>query len=774
MPRRIRTMTARANVLFALIFSMGSGVARAEILPGHSYHGEAFDEGPRQAAYLMGNTGDVTFPVTTKSKEAQAFFNQGVGQLHGFWYFEAERSFRQVLLIDEDCAMAYWGMAMANLSNKKRGRGFIAEAMDKSKALSKREQQYIAALNRYLKEDKRSDKDRQSKFNDDHKAIMEAFPEDLEAKAFYGLMRWKNKSRVRITKKEDVDKVFKEIHAKNPLHPVHHFRIHLWDENGKATNALNSAALLGKSAPAIAHMWHMPGHTYSRLRRYSDAAWQQEASARTDHAYMIRNQVLPDQIHNFAHNNEWLIRNLNNLGAASRAVSLAKNMVELPRHPKYNTVKKGSSNYGFGRLLETLVRFEKWSDLASLADSHYLSPTGNDDHEVRLHHALGLAFYNLGDEKNGHKELAVLRELETKSKKKKLEKFKADQAKAKAKTASSTKKGGPAKKSPAAKKKPSRTPKSGYLSTMNNVGLAVTELQAVNLVASGRKQLALKLLPQVKALDPVRLSNLYQRAGDAKKALEMAKSTISKKQGQVVPLASQARMLWREGREAEALEIFKELRPLCAEADLSASIFEELSPLAASAGFDPDWRPKLKRAKDFGDRPSLDSLGPFRWSAPSSTGWQLADAHGTKVSLSDYPNKAVIVIFYLGSGCTHCIEQLAAFAPLANDFEKLGIQLVGIGTEDRAGLLKSAELAADKGGFPFPLLGDPEMEVFKEYRAYDDFEKMPLHGTFLISPRGKILWRDISFEPFTETEFLLKESERLLGLEIPASLASKD
>ncbi len=77
--------------------------------PGHSHHGEAFDEGPRQQAYLMAGMPKIDFPVTTKSHEAQAFFNQGVGQLHGFWYFEAERSFRQVAAIDPDCAHGLLG-----------------------------------------------------------------------------------------------------------------------------------------------------------------------------------------------------------------------------------------------------------------------------------------------------------------------------------------------------------------------------------------------------------------------------------------------------------------------------------------------------------------------------------------------------------------------------------------------------------------------------------------------------------------------------------------
>jgi len=74
---------------------------------GHSRHGAEFDEGPRQAAHLMqGLSEQVHFPVEGLSADAQAFFDQGVCQQHGFWYFEAERSFRQVALLCPGCAMA--------------------------------------------------------------------------------------------------------------------------------------------------------------------------------------------------------------------------------------------------------------------------------------------------------------------------------------------------------------------------------------------------------------------------------------------------------------------------------------------------------------------------------------------------------------------------------------------------------------------------------------------------------------------------------------------
>ena len=126
-------------------------------LAGHSMHGDAFNEGPRQKAFLMGETGRIHFPITTKSAQAQKFFEQGVGQLHGFWYFEAERSFRQVAALDPESATAYWGMAMANVNNVKRALGFIEKAVALKAKVSERERQGIEALAEYRKEDKRDE-----------------------------------------------------------------------------------------------------------------------------------------------------------------------------------------------------------------------------------------------------------------------------------------------------------------------------------------------------------------------------------------------------------------------------------------------------------------------------------------------------------------------------------------------------------------------------------------------------------------------------------------
>ena len=123
-----------------------------------------------------------------------------------------------------------------------------------------------------------------------------------------------------------------------------------------------------------------------------------------------------------------------------------------------------------------------------------------------------------------------------------------------------------------------------------------------------------------------------------------------------------------------------------------------------------------------------------------------------------------MLIFYLGHGCKHCVEQLNAFAPMASSFEEAGIPILAIAPEQGLELAKAHSLCdGDEHRFPFPLLADPGMEIFRRYGAYDDFELMPLHGTFLISPDGKVIWQDIGADPFMEAEFLLEEAKRQLG-----------
>lgn len=782
----------------------------AESAAGHSLHGEAFNQGPRQAAYLMEGMPKIQFAITTKAPLAQKFFQQGIGQLHGFWYFEAERSFRQVAALDTNCAMAYWGMAMANVNNAKRGRQFVERATQLTNGLGRRECLWIEAATKLYPEEKKAEK-KVSKTSDPkpdkttnaiastatnsvppadterHRAfvrtleqLIEEYPEDLEAKAFLVWKIWDNQGRgLRITSHTAVDALANAVLAADPMHPVHHYRIHLWDEE-KARRALNSAALCGQGTAGIAHMWHMPGHIYSKLNRFADAAWQQEASARVDHAHLMRDRVLPDEIHNYAHNNEWLIRNLTYLGRVREGIDLAKNLVELPRHPKFNTLtaylnptndvstnsvqayqrRTSSARHGRSSLVNLLSSYELWDQAIALADTLYLEPTDIPDEQVRRLVILGRAHFESGNVKDGEEQMAALEEvLKTQREQRRNA---ADEAEEKAR-----------KEKLADDKLATSMTEAlrSHASRLKNTEKAIDELKVYSALAA-KKEVTKEMLESVKDLPKDHLARIHLRAGDKEKAERYAKEASNSATNQVQPLANYVDILWRLGKTNDAEKAFQQLRVVAGNADLDLPVLQRLAPLAALLKLPVDWRTPAPQSTDVGQRPLLESLGPFRWQPMPAPEWTLYNAKGKQVSFKQYRGKPLVVLFYLGYGCGHCLEQLNAFGPATQEFAEAGISLVAISTDSVEGLRKTFAKSKSEEGFPFPLLSDEPLEVFKQFRAFDDFENMPLHGAFLIDGQGLVRWQDISFEPFTDTKFLLAESKRLLGLTSKNSLAT--
>ncbi len=720
--------------------------------PGHSMHGEVFNEGPRQAAYLMGGTGNVSFSITSANPEAQAFFNQGIGQLHGFWYFEAERSFRQVAMLDPNCAMAYWGMAYANLENRSRGAKFIVKATEKKASASRREQLFIDGLAEYLKDDQRKDEERRKAFIRDLEKVLLEFPDDIEAKAILAVFLYQSKSSVPLPSQFAVDALLSEVFQKQPMHPAHHYRIHLWDHQ-KAEKALESAARCGQAAPRIAHMWHMPGHTYSDLKRWADSAWQQEASGRADHSHMMRDRVLPDQIHNYAHNQEWLVRNFINLGRHKSALDLSKNLLELPRHPKNNSLTKGSGKNGRDRLMQVLEVFELWDDVVGLASTMYLEPTDVTAEQAKRLRLVGVAHYHRGEFAQVEECVKQLEAIAAKLD----EKAQAEAAEEEKKARGENKNDADVTKAKEEKLKKAREP-------IAPVEKAMAELRGVQLLARGETDKAREQFDKAGDIPKLRQAKYQFLCGQHDKSVESLKAAVQSSDAQVMPLAVQVDLLKRMNKLDDSKAAFAKLRDVAAHADLDSPLLARLATLAKEQGWPDDWRNPAPPRTDVGERPTLDSLGPFRWSPSPAIDWSLPTPGEKTISLSEYRGKPVIVIFYLGAGCLHCVEQLQKFVPRVNDFQQAGISIVGISTEDLPSLTTAVTNFSKDKPFPIPLAADPEFKIFKAYRAYDDFEKVPLHATFLIDGTGHVRWQDISFEPFQDVDFVLNESKRLLTI----------
>ncbi len=741
--------------------------SKSGVLAGHSFHGEAFNEGPRQKAYLMEGTGKIEFDVTTKNPEAADFVRQGMGQLWGYWYLEAERSFRQAAMLDPDCAIAYWGMARANGSNAKRAKSFMEEAVKRKSSAGKLEGMMIDAWNAYLNSKSKKKSDKTKTYFASVEKMVKEFPDNLEVKAARAFAMYRYRSDLKLSY-DDANAALNEVLEIEPLHPVHHFRIHLWDYKDSA-KALNSAAKCGAAASGIAHMWHMPGHIYSREKRYSDAVWQQEASARVDHSHMMRDRVMPDQIHNFAHNNEWLIRNMGHIGRWRDAVDLAMNMTELPRHPKYNTFsKRGSAYYGRLRLFDELFRYEQWELLASLCRQPYLEETEVAKEQLKRLRYFGIASARLGDDDEVQNVLSLLDERLQKAEKE----HQKNEAEAKKKAADALKK----KKADAEKRRlkaekdriPEPPPKPEVPPSKPRpkpdprtpIKQAVAAIEGHQAIAKDDLQVAVTQLRKARG-DGLVLAKVQNTIGKKEDAAKTLESYLKSREKRVHPLAGKIEILWQNEKKDEARKAFDELRKISGDIQFGSPVFDRLTTIAKALGYPDDWRIHKDRPDDFGDRPAMDSLGPFRWQPMPAIDWVLKDTNGKSFSLASYQGKPVVVIFYLGYGCLHCAEQLQKFAPATQKYAEAGFELVGISTDSQKDLKQSIDNY--KGGMPFPLVSDEKLDVFKAWRVYDDFEQQALHGTFLIDEDGLVRWQDISHEPFMDPDFLLKESKRLLA-----------
>jgi alkyl hydroperoxide reductase subunit AhpC len=106
------------------------------------------------------------------------------------------------------------------------------------------------------------------------------------------------------------------------------------------------------------------------------------------------------------------------------------------------------------------------------------------------------------------------------------------------------------------------------------------------------------------------------------------------------------------------------------------------------------------------------------------------------------------------------MQQLQLFGKEQEALRKLNLETVAISSDDldAARALKNND---DRIKFPMRILPDPKLELFKLYRAYDDFENQPLHGTFLIDIEGNVRFQRISADPFLDLEFIKSEAERV-------------
>jgi peroxiredoxin len=551
------------------------------------------------------------------------------------------------------------------------------------------------------------------------------------------MVTWQNSFQDGIGSRQAVDTLIESVLEREALHPgAHHYRIHLWD-GSKPIRAERSAGLYAKAAPRIAHAWHMPGHTYTGLKRYADAAYQQEGSARVDHAYMIRDRVMPFEIHNYAHNNQWLCTSYSHIGRVRDAIAVARNLVEQPRDPQKNNENDGGSSQRSGRIrwAELLTRYELWDDLIAATDSGALDWSNITIERTFKAYTLGQAYAA----KHSSQKLAEQIEV--------LKKLGAEEAKS---NKPATDRGGP---------------QYPWDLASPETKSALAELQGYELLAKEEIGPAFDSFTKANSMRTESLARAHLAARNFGFAEITARKAVDQNPEQVPPLAALVEILHACGKDKDAQDAYRKLEPLAKWADRDLPVFGRLESIVAQ--WKTNGRQDAKKSESSGDttetainRIDLSMLGPLVWSPFPAKPLSGTDTTGKIWNLADLKGKNVLLLFFLGEKCAHCLQQLQAFGKEYEALKKLNVETLSIST-DNAEATRALKNNSDGVKFPMPMIVGPRLDLFKRYSAFDDFENQPLHGTFLIDALGNVRFQRISADPFLDVQFIKTEAARV-------------
>lgn len=386
------------------------------------------DDGPALPAKILPGQGKVDFPITTRSETAQAFFNQGIAQMHSFWSWEAERSFRQAAALDPDAPMPWFGVAMVSAGdyrprfqletyldlqapNKDWPRRAVAAAR-KARQLASvpgtatgLEKMYIDAV--AARRDASLDSPEEA-YTEKLRALLEVYPNEIEARAYLALHLMRGfvlpEKTPRATTMEAVA-ILKRLMQDAPGHPgVHHYVIHGFEGSTFARDAFLSCEKYVELAPNIPHAQHMPGHIYSQTGRWQDAVNAFEAAAANERYWLKEDPAASNGHH--GHNVHYLATAYSFLGKYDKAIAAARELLSLQESPKEVATLDGpriAYRQGWFAMLRSIVQAERWDDLAQLPV--YDRPR----QQAWRHWALGLAAAAKGDASAARTELLAMK-----------------------------------------------------------------------------------------------------------------------------------------------------------------------------------------------------------------------------------------------------------------------------------------------------------------------------------------------------------------------------
>jgi len=706
-----------------------------ETLWGHSAHGSAYDAGPRQKPWKMDGIGASSFPITTLHPEVQGWFDQAITLMHGFWWYEAERSLRWCVKLDPDCAMAYWGLSIATRENDddERSAEFLERAVDLKDTVTEREQAYIGVAQKFAEfgdaEKEERDEAKAEAMKSIDRLLMD-YPDDIEAKALY----WMIAGRLfgyesRELTRYGMEAVLDDILEVDPRHVgALHYRVHTWDgKDGRY--AVDTCMKLGDIAPSCGHLLHMPGHVLSGIGLWHEAAIAMDRATRVEKAYMNERMIMPEDNWDYVHNLDYLCYIQEQLGMVEQALLGAEQLYKAPAFtdkPLFASLVKNP-------MVRALVKYERWEELL---EPDRIPWDLEDPMEKMQASAVRLrALIGLGRIDEAEETLDEIREAMKEA----------------------AKQGGA----------PTEGDDDFFAQMLQKQMKARLEgLEGMLLLAKGEHLAGLALVSKAAesqeenwSNDPPRepeflynfLGDQYLELGAPKLAVECFEKTLETVFHDGFALAGLVTAHAQLGETEAARQAMAKLGVVWSDADRPNRWRERAEATGITA--EPFLEAPVQQRNY--KREVLDVEGPSLWVPSEVPSLTATNADGESVALLDYRGQNVLLIFYLGEECVHCIEQIQLAEERFEALEERSTVVLAVSRDT------VEEIAEQQLELEVTLLSDTEFANARRFHSYDEFEEIELHSTFLLDRDGKLHWSRIGGEPFTDFDYIQGEIDRL-------------
>ncbi|MGH9867658.1 MAG: hypothetical protein ACREAA_05780 [Candidatus Polarisedimenticolia bacterium] len=347
--------------------------------------------------------------VTTKSAEAQAFYDQGLNYLESYVWIEASRSFQQALRLDPDMVMAHLGLSyvQSGLENPEGARLSLENAKSLASKASDRERRRIDIREKQLAAI--ADIKDAGLFLAYKKALDAALAKDLDDAALWvlrGNAEETNASGRGQRGGASSVAFYQEVLRLVPDHATaHHYLVHSYETIGRIDKALEHGEVYARLAPSIPHAAHMWAHDLRRVGRVDDAIVQFKKTNELERAYYAAEKIDPALDWHHAHNLDLLASCYEHKGQMELAEKTLRESAALPPLSAYRA-------FNMRELPGFLMHGGRYQE--ALDEARALTTTGYPQSRTVGHALAGQALLALGRSDDAAKELkAARRELET-------------------------------------------------------------------------------------------------------------------------------------------------------------------------------------------------------------------------------------------------------------------------------------------------------------------------------------------------------------------------